>query len=53
MIKDAMKEHSNFIITDDSSRLARTKKAAVNTKQELRSYGINIKFVSDPFIDPK
>lgn len=51
MIKLAIKERPNFIILDDSSRFARTRKVAIVTKENLRSHGINILYASEPNID--
>ncbi|MFR2535321.1 MAG: recombinase family protein [Clostridia bacterium] len=52
MIKLALIERPHFIILDDSSRFARTRQVAINTKKELRSHGINILYASEPNIDP-
>jgi len=53
MISDATRNRPDFIIMDDSSRFARTRQAAIETKQILRRHGINIRFVSEPYVDPK
>lgn len=51
MIELALTERPNYIILDDSSRFARTRQVAINTKKQLRSYGINILYASEPNID--
>lgn len=51
MIKLALVERPNYIILDDSSRLARTKKVAIETKEKLRSHGINILYASEQNVD--
>ncbi len=51
MIKCALVERPNYIILDDSSRFARTRKIAIDTKSELRSHGIEILYASEPNID--
>lgn len=51
MISLALKERPNYIILDDSSRFARTREIAIDTKKKLRSYGINILYASEPNID--
>lgn len=51
MINLALKERPNYIILDDSSRFARTRQIAIDTKKKLRSYGINILYASEPNID--
>lgn len=52
MISDALKEYPDYIISDDSSRFARNKNTAVNVKSKLREYGINVRFVNEPYTDP-
>lgn len=51
MLKIALLEKPNYIILDDSSRFARTRKIAIDTKKLLRSNGINILYASEPNID--
>mgnify|MGYP002510692476 CR=1 FL=1 len=51
MVSLALKERPNYIILDDSSRFARTREIAIDTKKKLRSYGINILYASEPNID--
>jgi len=53
MIDDAILLRPSYIITDDSSRFARTRKTAIETKQRLRSHGVNIRTVNEPYLDPK
>ncbi len=52
MISDALKDYPDYIITDDSSRFSRNKNTAVNVKSKLREYGVNIRFVNEPYMDP-
>ena len=51
MVRIAIEERPNYIILDDSSRLARTKKVAIEIKSLLRSYGIDILYASEPNVD--
>ena len=51
MIQLALIQRPNFIILDDSSRLARTRQVAIETKNSLRSHGIEILYASEPNID--
>jgi len=51
MIETALKERPDYIILDDSSRFARTRQVAIDTKSKLRSYGINILYASEPNVD--
>ena len=51
MVKLALIERPNYIILDDSSRFARTRKVAINTKETLRSHGIEILYASEQNID--
>lgn len=51
MIHLALTERPNYIILDDSSRFARTRQVAIETKSLLRSYGIDIRYASEPNID--
>ena len=52
MVNDAIDEYPTYIITDDSSRFARKKDIAVEVKNRLRNYGIDIRFANEPYIDP-
>ena len=51
MIQLALVERPTFIILDDSSRFARTRQVAIDTKKTLRSHGINLLYASEPNID--
>ena len=51
MLQTAFIQKPNFIILDDSSRLARTRQVAIDTKSSLRSHGIEILYASEPNID--
>lgn len=51
MIEQAIKNKPNYIILDDSSRFARTRNVAIETKQLLRSHGIDILYASESNID--
>lgn len=51
MLKDAIKERPKYIIMDDSSRFARTRKESIDAKDLLRKHGINILFANEPMID--
>ena len=51
MIELAIKERPDYIILDDSSRFARTRQVAIETKKILRSYGIQILYASEPNVD--
>lgn len=53
MIDDAIKQRPSMILVDDSSRFARNRYAAIETKQTLRKHGVNIRFVNEPYVDPK
>ncbi len=53
MIELAVIERPNYIILDDSSRFARTRQVAIDTKNKLRTYGIEILYASEPNIDTK
>ena len=52
MIQLAIKEKPDYIILDDSSRFARTREVAIESKKILRSYGIEILYASEPYVDP-
>lgn len=52
MIAEAIQQRPTFIIMDDSSRYARNRKEAIETKDILRKHGINVRFVNEPFVDP-
>ena len=52
MISDAVELKPDFIIMDDSSRFARTRQGAIETKMLLRKNGVNVRFVSEPYVDP-
>ncbi|MHB1421208.1 MAG: recombinase family protein [Bacillota bacterium] len=52
MTEDAIKLRPTYIIMDDSSRFARTRQKAIETKSLLRKHGINILFVNEPLLDP-
>ena len=51
MVEQAIKNKPNYIILDDSSRFARTRNVAIETKQLLRSHGIDILYASESNID--
>lgn len=51
MIQLALIEKPNYILLDDSSRFARTRQVAIETKKLLRSHGISILYASEPNID--
>ena len=51
MIQLALIERPNYIILDDSSRFARTRQVAIDTKKTLRSHGVNILYASEPNVD--
>ncbi|MDW7675376.1 MAG: recombinase family protein [Bacillota bacterium] len=53
MIADATEKKPDYILLDDSSRFARTRKASIETKDLLRRHGVNIVFVNEPMVDPK
>lgn len=53
MIELAIIERPDYIVLDDSSRFARTRQVAIDTKKKLRSYGIEILYASEPNIDTK
>lgn len=52
MVDESLKEYPTYIITDDSSRFARTKSVAVAVKQKLRKNGIEILFANETNLDP-
>ena len=51
MIQLALVERPTFIILDDSSRFARTRQVAIDTKKSLRSHGVNLLYASEPNVD--
>lgn len=51
MVQLALIEKPDYILLDDSSRFARTRQVAIETKQLLRSHGISILYASEPNID--
>ena len=51
MIKQAIIEKPDYIILDDSSRFARTREVAITTKKTLRSHGIDVRYVNEPYVD--
>jgi len=53
MVQEAIRVRPSFIIMDDSSRFARTRQTAIETKQTLRKYGMNVRFVNETYVDPK
>lgn len=53
MIEDACRTRPNFVIADDSSRFSRARQAAIEIKQRLRSNGVNVRFVNEPYVDPE
>lgn len=52
MINLAILERPDYIILDDSSRFARTREIAINSKKILRSHGITILYASEPNVNP-
>lgn len=52
MLVDAIELKVDFIVMDDSSRFARTREKAIETKMLLRKNNVNVRFVSEPYIDP-
>lgn len=51
MIEDAKQQRPAYILVDDSSRFARNRIEASESKKVLRNHGVNIRFVNEPFID--
>ncbi len=52
MLELAIIEKPDYIILDDSSRFARTREVAIESKKILRSYGVEILYASEPYVDP-
>ncbi|MHB0886575.1 MAG: recombinase family protein, partial [Bacillota bacterium] len=53
MLNEAIQKHPKFILVDDSSRFARTRRRASTTKYLLQEHGVRVIAVSEPYIDPK
>lgn len=53
MIQDAIQERPQFILVDDSSRFARNRIEASESKQQLRKHGIDIRSINEPYFDYK
>ena len=52
MINLAILERPDYIILDDSSRFARTREIAINSKKILRSHVFTILFDCEPNVNP-
>lgn len=52
MISLALTEKPDYLIFDDSSRFARTRKVAILTRELLKEHGIHILFANEPNLDP-
>jgi site-specific DNA recombinase len=53
MIQDAIQQRPNFVIVDDSSRFARNRAEAAESKRVLRKQGVDIRSVNEPYVDHK